>query len=100
MLNIVALLLALGLTAPQKETLLQEFQAPGWLTRSNAVKKALTTDGFSVHVLLADPRFQTAFIQLLNRESNNPNWEGIAEFNGYEEYYDSRGDAVQKIASK
>lgn len=75
--------------------MLQQLQAPGWTTRSEAVEKALTVDG-----ILAEPRFRAAFIQLLNRESNNPNWEGMAEFDGYEHYYQLLGDAVQKIASE
>jgi hypothetical protein len=47
---------------------------------------------------LSDPATQRALSSLLERESKDPQWEGKAEFLGYEEYYDSLSSAVQQIA--
>jgi hypothetical protein len=49
---------------------------------------------------LADPATQHALVGLLERESNDPQWEGKAEFLGYEDYYESLCGAVQQIAVK
>jgi hypothetical protein len=49
---------------------------------------------------LSDPAIQRALTNLPGRESTDPQWEGKAEFLGYEDYYDSLSIAVQQIAVK
>jgi HEAT repeat protein len=87
---------ALAARAPEQRTTLQGLKSHNWGTRDAALKALLAMTGNP----LADPATQHALVGLLERESNDPQWEGKAEFLGYEDYYESLCGAVQQIAVK
>ncbi len=70
-------------------------QSGNWEVRSGAVIK-MSADSAYVN----NPVVQTRLINLLKRESLDPNWTGKEEGSAYEKYYEALGNLVKGIADK